>query len=348
MPYCDKDETAEKEIIAMEEKIKSKHFEESYIRKLVADQKGELCAESIYYKGNIAEGNWSLVKKDSDIEKLDREEIEDETVDTFISITKKYPREKDAEYTYVFKPSYYAVKTLILYYLDNRMGAQKIYGLKNAVVRRDSKKSEKFYGGLPFVLKYIKEIYLKRKSKDDSIKFDFADVMQKLLDCKNGLEINNVKDDFINDIIDCIKKLDCGYFILDRRIKDFEDAKKECYCINFKEELKQNGELLNYTLVNDYNILMHRDVKNDWYHLQKDEIKKANEIINNTPNFPRNVPPRNDPLEANIKGWFSQKVSKKDRVVYKKESKEKTVYIATVCDHYKDAARRAKSTTAYK
>ena len=92
---------------------------------------------------------------------------------------------------------------------------------------------------------------------------------------------------------------------------------------------------------------MHRDVEKDWVHIQK-YIDKANEIIANTPNFPNNIPPKNDPLEADIKGWFSQRVSHKDRVVYKKDSTEKIVYIATVCDHYKNAARRTKSKAAYK
>ena len=92
---------------------------------------------------------------------------------------------------------------------------------------------------------------------------------------------------------------------------------------------------------------MHKDVEKDWAHIQQ-YLKKANEIINNTPNFPENIPPKNDILHGDLKGWISQRVSHKDRVVYRKESKEKTIYIATVCDHYKDAAIRYKSTKSYR
>ena len=82
--------------------------------------------------------------------------------------------------------------------------------------------------------------------------------------------------------------------------------------------------------------------------MQEAQIRKANEIIDNTPKFPKNQPPKNDPLDVDIKGWFSQRVSKKDRVVYQKDATEKAIYIATVCDHYKDAARRSKSKEAYR
>lgn len=348
MLYRDKDEFVETKIKDMKEKIKCKKFEDDYIRELVAIQKGELSVLSKYYSGNIAEGNWSLLSEDSLIKDLDENIFEPKKSELPDVKDIKSLREKDAEYTYVFIPSYYAVKTIILYYLENRLDAQRIYGLKNAVVRRDNKKSKKFYGGLPFILKYMKKIYTKKSSKYDSIKSDFADVIQELLDRKLGLEINNIKDDFINDIIDCINSSHCGDFILKKRIIDFEHEKRKYFCINYNDWLEKNGKSLNYTLVDEYTILMHRDVAKDWLHLKEGEIRKANEIIKNTPNFPRNIPPRNDPLEANIKGWFSQRVSHKDRVVYRKESSEKTVYIATVCDHYKDAAKRSKSKAAYK
>lgn len=348
MPYIKKDtykeEELEKEIL---ETYKCEKYEDNFIRDLVGKQKGKLNAFSKYYKGNIEEGNWSVLKADSDIDYFDSEEIETELVDTCVSKLGKSIREKDSEYTYVFIPSYYAVKTLILYYLRYTMDAKRIYGLRNAVVRRNSKKSNKFYGGLPFILKYMKKIYKRKSYKDDSIKYDFAEVIQELLDHKIGLEINNIEDDFINDIIDCISKSHCGDYILEKRIKDFKDAKEDFYCVDFKDKLENNRELLNYT-VDGYKILMHRDVEKDWPHLKEGEIKKANQIISNTPNFPKNVPPKNDPLRANIKGWFSQRVSHKDRVVYKKDYNEKTVYIATVCDHYKDAERRSRSTVAYK
>jgi len=321
---------AKARIREMKKNYESERIERKYIQELIGSQKFELDVKSRYYKGkNIAEGNWSVIEKDEDIEKLDREEIDDRLVDICISELKKDKsdiREKDAEYTYVFMPSYYAVKTLISYYLENRIEATKIYGFKNAVVRRQE---EKFYGGLPFILKYMKKM-----PKDKSIRFDFADVMQKLLDCKWGLEINNDKDEFIRDIIDCIKKAHCGKLILEKRVKDFKDAKEEFF--------------IECKIIGDYKILNHRDVEKDWRHLQKSYIKKANEIIDNTPNFPKNEPPKNDPLHADIKGWFSQRVSKKDRVVYKKDSTEKKIYIATVCDHYKDAERRSRSTKSYR
>ena len=171
--------------------------------------------------------------------------------------------------------------------------------------------------------------------------------MQELLDRKIGLDMNNSKDDFINDIIDCINNSASTSFIRDKRIKEFSDDKEKYFCIEFFKSKINDSNTINYSLIGDYKILMHRDVEKDWAHIQK-YIDKANEIIMNTPNFPNNTPPKNDPLEANIKGWFSQRVSNKDRVVYKKDSTEKVVYIATVCDHYKNAARRTKSKAAYK
>ena len=190
-------------------------------------------------------------------------------------------------------------------------------------------------------------IYAKKTSIDDSLKYDFAEVMQELLDRKIGLDKNNAKDDFINDIIDCINNSACISYIRDKRIKDFKDDKEKYYCIEYNERSILDKGKINFSLVGDYKILMHRDVEKDWIHIQK-YIDKANEIIANTPNFPNNIPPKNDPLEADIKGWFSQRVSHKDRVVYKKDFKEKIVYIATVCDHYKNAARRTKSKAAYR
>ena len=74
-----------------------------------------------------------------------------------------------------------------------------------------------------------------------------------------------------------------------------------------------------------------------------------NEKIRKTPKHPNNDSIKDsEELKANLKGWFSQEVGKKDRLVYRKEVKEKTVYIATVCDHYKEAARRTKSRVAYR
>lgn len=326
--------------------FKNGKIEDNYIRQIISKQKGQLDVKSRYFKKEfIAEANWSILDNDEDIKSFDTEEIGEELIATCIEHGKSI-RKKDAEYTYIFIPSYYAVKKLILYYLRNSIQAKRIYGLRNAVVRRDDKKKDKFYGGLPFILKYMRFIYTKKTSKDDSIKYDFAEVLQELLDRKIGLEMNNSKDDFINDIIDCINNSVYTSYIRDKRIKDFTDDREKYYCIDFNEKIK-NKEEINFSIVGDYKILMHRDVEKDWAHIQK-YIEKANEIIANTPRFPNNIPPKNDPLDADIKGWFSQRVSHKDRVVYKKDSSEKTVYIATVCDHYKNAARRTKSRAAYK
>lgn len=350
MPYIKKykEEEIEEELKKEIKFFKQERDDDEYIRQLVARQKGQLNVESCYYKGYITEANWSIIEEDSDIKAFDSEKIDAKLVDTCITELGKSIREKDAEYTYVFIPSYYAVKKLILYYLRHTIQAKRIYGLRNAVVRRDDKKTDKFYGGLPFILRYMKTIYTRKSSKDDSIKYDFAEVMQELIDRKIGLEINNTHDDFINDIIDCIKNSHSKSYIRDKRIKDFKDAKEKYYCIDYKENCKNIDNLLIHnTLVNDYRILMHKDVEKDWAHIQQ-YLRKANEIINNTPNFPDNIPPKNDILHGDLKGWISQRVSHKDRVVYRKESKERTIYIATVCDHYKDAARRSKSTKSYR
>ena len=176
----------------------------------------------------------------------------------------------------------------------------------------------------------MKEIYIKRKVKDDSIKLDFADVMQKIM----NLRLNNINDEFINDIIDCIRKSHCGSFILDKRIKDIKDEK---------------DDLLLYITVDDYKILMHRDVEKDFMHLQKVHEEKAKEKIKKTPNHPNNDYPRDsEKLKGDLKGWFSQRISKKDRLVYKKDIDERIVYIAAVCGHYDDAPKRTKTTKAYR
>lgn len=341
--YKDRDKEADKEIKKMKDNYKSGEFDEFYIRKLVAEQKGELSVNSIYWKKEkISSGNWSRIE-DTKIKTLDKEVVRAKSIysksvdglDVILGLdhysTDKeevYLRENNAEYEYVFIPSFYAVISLIKYYLKNKKKALKIYNLKNAVVKKDK---EIYYGGLPFILKYLNKF-----AKDDSttdIKFDFADIMEELIDCKRGLEINKEKDEFINDIVNCIKKSKCKCFILEKRIKDCEYAKDKYF---------------EYKIIDDYKILMHRDVEKDWRHLKEGQIKKANEIIDNTPKFPKNEPPKNDPLNANIKGWFSQRVSKKDRVVYKKNNTEKSIYIATVCDHYKDAERRSKSKKSYR
>ena len=173
---CYKDEKAEKEISKMKEIIITRKFEDSYIRNLVAMQNGELYVRSQYYKGNIAEGNWSLIE-DSNIDKLNAKFDGDKEIE---GISKK---EKDAEYEYVFIPSYYAVKTMILYYMKNKKQAERIYGLKNAII-----------GGLIFIFKYIGGDF-----KDERI--DLNDFIEELLDYERELKDN---DDFINDIIEKI------------------------------------------------------------------------------------------------------------------------------------------------
>lgn len=351
--YCCKNEEAEKTIEDLKEKDKTKKFDENFIRELIAKQKGALSVESKYYKGkNIAEGNWSLVE-DEEIEKLDEKKVDDEIVDIeeIIYGKKSIRREKDAEYQYVFIPSYYAIKILIKYYLMNKTSADKIYNLKNAVVMR---KDKKFYGGLPFVLRYLNKISKDCSEKD--LRCDFAEIMEELISRKNGLKMNNCKDEFINDIIDCIKVSKCASFVLEKRIIDFEKNKEKYYCIDFKEDEKyyctNAKENVNYMqtneIQNDYKILAHREVEKDWDSLKKAQKDKAHEEIRNTPNYPKNEPPKNEHLNGDLKGWFSQRISKKDRLVYKIDPEKKIVYIATVCDHYKDAFRRSKSIESYK
>ena len=315
--YKNSDKYADEEIRIMKEKCKSREFDESYIRKIVADQKGELSVNSIYWKEEkISAGNWSKIE-DEKIKNLDEEVVSSKYVDAkdVLLGLEDYPKEgeyrkNNAEYVYVFIPSFYAVMSLIKYYLKNKEEALKIYNLKNAVVRKDK---EIYYGGLPFVLKYLEEL-LDDDSIDD-IKSDFEDIMEELIDCKRGLEINKENDKFIKNIVDCIKKSKCKSLILEKRIKDYEYSK---------------DKYIEYKIIDDYKILMHRDVEKDWKHLKEGQIKKANEIIDNTPKFPKNEPPKNDPLKANIKGWFSQRVSQKDRVVYKKDATGKN-YICCDC-----------------
>ena len=57
-----KDKGAERRIEKMEQRIKSKKFEDSYIRELVARQKGELSVSSKYYEGNIEEGKNAILR----------------------------------------------------------------------------------------------------------------------------------------------------------------------------------------------------------------------------------------------------------------------------------------------
>lgn len=345
--YKNRDKDADKEIKKMKEIYESGKFDESFIRKLVSEQKGELSVNSIYWeKEKISEGNWSKIK-DSDIKTLDKEIVYSKSIydkpvdakDVLLGLDhyskekdEVYFREKNAEYEYVFIPSFYTVMSLIKYYLKDKKEALKIYNLKNAVVKKEIKKDKEiYYGGLPFILKYLDKFF--KDASIDDIKFDFVDIMEELIDCKSNLEINKEKDEFINNIIDCIRKSKCKDFILEKRIKDCEYSK---------------DKYIEYKIIDNYKILKHRDVEKDWKHLKEGQVKKANEIIDNTPKFPKNVPPKNEALNANIKGWFSQRVSKKDRVVYKKDPTEKAIYIATVCDHYKDAERRSKSKKLYR
>ena len=73
------------------------------------------------------------------------------------------------------------------------------------------------------------------------------------------------------------------------------------------------------------------------------------EKISKTPNHPNNdFPEDSEALKGNLKGWFSQRISKKDRLVYKKDSDKKIIYIATVCGHYDEAPNRTKSTSSYR
>ena len=259
-----KDEYCESIIVETEEMLKRRKFDEKYIRGLIGKQKGELSIKSKYYDGNIAEANWSLLEDDSKIEKLDKTV---DIIDVLYGLDefpdRKPDREKDAEYEYVFIPSYYAVKMLILYYLDNPEKAKRIYGLKNAVVTR---KGKKFYGGLPFILRYIGGDY-----EDERI--DFGNIIGEVLDTYETRNTDNFLDDFIKDIIDCLNNFYQKDLILERRIYHFNNGKDNWFTIDFYKE--SENLKLNYMLVNDYKILMHRDVKKDWQHLRKSDEKKS-------------------------------------------------------------------------
>lgn len=323
-----KDEDVEIEITNMEKILKSKRYDADYVRSLVAKQQGKLSVDSIYYKGNISEGNWSLVKDDTDIKKLDIYDGAKEIYGT----AEHSERIKDAEYEYVFIPSFYAVKMLILYYIKNPEQAERIYGLKNAIVTHTGKK---YIGGLPFVLKYIGGDF-----KDSRV--DFGGLIEELIDSTRETECA----DFIYDIIDCLNNFYGKDLILERRIKNYNDSKENWFTIDF---FKEDELLLNYVQVNDYKILGHNDIKKDFNHLQKGQKQKAKEKIRKTPNHPNNdFPTDSEPLRGDLSGWFSQRISKKDRLVYKKDSTKRTVYIATAYSHYDDATRRVKSTESYK
>lgn len=357
-----KDERLEKIIDEMKEISKSKKFEDKYIRKLISMQKGELSVKSEYYApANIAEGNWSLTE-DRYIKSLDKDYIDlSKKVDMFDVIygleefpdkeykkkcATEYQRKHDSEYEYIFIPSYYAVKILILYYIKDRENAKKVYNLKNAVVQR---KGKKFYGGLPFILKYI-DFILKHSEGNEfkDVINDFKDFFEMLFDYNYELEDNNIFDDFINDIINCIENSYYSNLILEMRIDHF-NKRKERYYIDFNKGTKEDNELLlNYELIGDFKILKHRDLRKDFKHLQPVQRKIAYEKIRKTPKYPNNdYPTDSEKLTGNLKGWLSQRISKKDRLVYKIEEDKKIVYIATVCGHYENAEGRSKSIVSY-
>ena len=54
----------------MELTLEGKKVEDQDIRNIIGKQKSQLNVASKYYSGNIAEGNWSLIKNDRDIEYL--------------------------------------------------------------------------------------------------------------------------------------------------------------------------------------------------------------------------------------------------------------------------------------
>mgnify|MGYP000095843326 CR=1 FL=1 len=343
MFYLKRDEVADKENIKMErimrDVLKNKKIKESELLNLIGKQRNELNVDSEYYSGNIAEGNWCLLKNDIDIKILDKDKrkAKIDALDILLGLEKDEKdikmRENDAEYEYVFKPSFYAVISLIYYYLNNKKEAEKIFNLKTAVLRRRNTESTEYYGGLPFILRYLKIIL--SKDSEDHIVTKFVDIMDTLSDCKRIMKINDVDDEFLNDIIDCIKKSGCKDFILIKRVKDLEYEKDKYFHIEYK--------------IDDYDILMHRDVKKDWKYLNEAYVKEAKEKIIKTPKHPFNDSEKDsEKLKRELKGWFSQRIGIKDRLVYKKDANNKVVYIATVCDHYKDAEGRTKSVIAYR
>ena len=343
MFYPKRDEIADKENKKMKkimrDILKDKKIKESDLLNLIGKQKNGLNVDSEYYDGNIAEGNWSLLKNDIDIKELDKDkrEAKIDLLDICLGLDKeekdKKIRENDAEYEYVFKPSFYAVISLIFYYLNNRKEAEKIFNLKIAVLRKNITESEEYYGGLPFILRYLK-VMLSKDSKDPMVS-DFIKIMDELIDRKRIMEINNDYDEFLNDIIDCIRKSGYKDFILTKRVKDLEFEKDKYFHIEYK--------------IDGYDILMHRDVKKDWKYLKEAYVKEAKEKIRKTPKHPFNDSEKDsEKLKRELKGWYSQQIGIKDRLVYKKDKNNKVVYIATVCDHYKDAEGRTRSTIAYR
>ena len=315
---CYEDEYAEKEIKELEDNLKCRKLKESYIRELLGKQNGRLSVKSAYYKGKIAGGNWSLIK-DSNIEKLNAE------FDGSFEIDGIPKKEKDAEYEYIFVPSYYIFKILMQYYIANKDVAERIYNLKTSIA-----------GGLIFILKYIGGDY-----KDNRI--DFCDFIEELLDFASDSEY---KDSFVNEIIDCLNNFYNKDLILERRIRNYNESKENWFTVDF---YKDKDFLLHYTPVKDYRILGHKDIEKDLKHLQKRQAEKAKEKIRKTPNHPNNdVPEDSEALRGDLKGWFSQRISKKDRLVYKKDFENKIVYIATACSHYDTATRRIKLTDSYR
>ena len=340
MFYLKSNEDADKENKKMKRIMRAilndKKVKESDILNLIGRQKNKLSVDSEYYSGNIAEGNWSLLKNDIEIKELDidKRKVKSDALDILLGLDKdKKIRENDAEYEYVFKPSFYAVISLIFYYLNNKKEAEKIFNLKIAVLRQNITESEEYYGGLPFILRYLKIIL--SKDSEDPIVSDFVNIMDVLSDRKRIMEINNENDEFLNDIIDCIRKSGCKDFILTKRVKDWEYEKDKYFHIEYK--------------IDGYDNLMHRDVKKDWKYLKEAYVTEAKEKIRKTPKHPFNDSEKDsEKLKRELKEWFSQRIGIKDRLVYKKDKNNKVVYIATVCDHYKDAEGRTKSTVAYR
>ena len=209
--------------------------------------------------------------------------------------------------------------------MKNKKQAERIYSLKNAII-----------GGLIFIFKYIGGDF-----KDERI--DLNNLIEELLDYERELKDS---DNFINDIIDCLNNFYGEDLILERRIKNFNESKNNWFTIDFYKDEKL---LFTCVPVKNYQILGHKDIEKDFRHLQKVQKEKAKEKIRKTPNHPNNdCPEDSEALRGNLKGWFSQRISKKDRLVYKKDSDNKIVYIATVCSHYVDAPRRIKSTDSYR
>lgn len=273
--YKNRDEEADKKIKEMKEICKTEKFNEKYIREIVSKQKGELSVNSNYWKDEkISEGNWSIIE-DSTIKSLDIEVIDikkDEITDALDIIfgfgdakcsDMESLRKNNAEYEYVFIPSFYAVMTLIKYYLEDSNKALDVYNLKNAVVRKEIKEDKEiYYGGLPFILKYLDflEEYEKDEIKDEfyKIKSEFTEIIEDIIERESILETNKIKDEFINDIIDCIKAN--SSLITEMRIKDSKCAK---------------DKYIEFKIIDDYKILKHRDVEKDWKHLKEGQIKKS-------------------------------------------------------------------------